>query len=188
MRSGPARFEPSSSSQRRDGMSAELAADFDTDAFAAELLRRARFLDAQLDGPRLRELPMQHRDASLAQGFQQAVGTLGHERLQRIDHRAVINGAGDVVRRNARTAGQRHRKHQRLPDVTFPVVNADDRFDGETFDEYPIHAQATSGRLSRFPRGSTWISGPVVCPAASRIEPASAIIAPLSVQNASRGK
>ena len=77
----------------------------------------------------------------------------------------------------------------RLPDLPLPIVDADDRLGLERVNEYLVHERFDyspcdpSSQLALAPSRAP--DGPH---GARRMHPASAIIAPLSVQNSARGK
>ena len=116
----------------------------------------------------------------------------------------VVEGVFDVIRRCRARVVKAHLDIEcdDLADAAFPVIDANDGFDAQVFDENNIHGlsdpmlavqmqgggQASADRDSRSQRGNTLICASLCWPALSRIEPARAIMAPLSVQNSRRGK
>ena len=106
----------------------------------------------------------------------------------------VVQGIVDGIReRGLGDVGAELDVHDNgLLDLPFPVENADDGLGLQSVNENFIHAttqtplqspMAVSSQLAR-----ALMPNPLRMPAASRMQPASAIMAPLSVQNSVRGK
>src|SRR5207342_2383884 len=116
-----------------------------------------------------------------------------HVRDQALAHRLVVERVFDRVARRGLAVVEGHLdvEHERLPDAALPIVDADERLDLEAFDEdFVGHAVTgwTAGNDAISQRGCTCTSRPLLCPACRRSAPAKAIIAPLSVHSAGRGK
>src|SRR5690606_21802802 len=134
---------------------------------------------AEAFGQLLRQ-PLEQQRFAGADPFAQRGGDLG-----------VVDGGGQLVARGGGgdVVVQLEVHQQRLAPDALVGVDPDHCLGPQAVDQEGARAHAaTAGRLAMSQRGRTAMAGPSCWPAASLSAPAKAIMAPLSVQNSSRGK
>src|SRR5256885_887233 len=117
------------------------------------------------------------------------------ERHHPLGHLLVVECVGDLVadRRVPAVHRQLDVEHHGLLDAALPVDEADDALGGQAVQEDPVIGLGdashggSAGSDSSGQRARAWMARPSCSPACRRANPATAIIAALSVENSMRG-